>query len=60
MENSSKLFNYLPLIRIKFILTVLQILELLCIYFTHDENIFQGLSIKAERFSDEYANARSM
>ncbi len=53
-------YKYSFIIQTKFILTIIQIIELLCIYFTYDENIFSGLGINISRLSEEYNIARTM
>ncbi len=57
-ENKNTKFT--GLIRFKFLLTIFQIIELICIFFTYDENIFEGVGIKIKRNDDEYIVGRSM
>lgn len=48
------------IIQLKFILTVMKIILLLCIFFTIDENIFSGLAMTDEKNEANYNYARGI
>jgi hypothetical protein len=48
------------IIRLKFIFIVAEIIELICIYLSYEENVFAGLSIKAERLSKDFTTASTV
>jgi hypothetical protein len=52
--------KFLTIIRLKFIFTIAEMIELICIYLTYDEFIFIGLGLKAQRLSAEYTTASTV
>lgn len=56
MENN----NFKGIIRLNFLFSIMKLFLLISIYLTYDENVFKSISIKAERNSKEYYDARSM
>lgn len=48
------------IIQLKFILSVMKIILLLCIFFTEDENIFSGLAMTDEKNGANYNYARGI
>lgn len=59
-RNTPKQSQTRILIELKFLFTIIKIILLLCIYFTYDENLFAGLSLKSERLSDQYNLTRGV
>jgi hypothetical protein len=58
MERERNTFK--TLIKLNFFFCIMKVFLLLSIYFTYDENIFNGISMKAERNSIEYYDARTV
>ncbi len=56
----SKPKKYTFLIQFKFLLVLIKLILIICIYLTYDENLFSGLSVISERNSDNYLKARSI